>query len=180
MINLNKHLFFTNYQKILKYLATHPSEECVEKDIQEATSISKAGVNLALRSLAKDGLVERKKRGKLSFYDINLDNPLIRQLKILINLIEIDPLIQIVKDLSEKTILFGSGSTGTNIEESDIDLFVLANQPRKVQEVINKSDLAEKIQAVTMKPMDYISLKKKDPVFYEEISRGILIWEKKQ
>lgn len=180
MPNQNNKIFFTNYQKILKYFAIHPSGEYIEKDIQKATAISKAGVNFALRALSKDGLVERKKRGKLAFYSINLENPLIRQIKVLLNLIEIDPLIHSIKDLSDKITLFGSASTGTNIEESDIDLFVLANKPNEILEIINKSDLAEKVQAVIKKPIDYLPLKKKDPVFYEEVSRGILIWEKKK
>lgn len=179
MANQSNQIFFTNYQKILEFFANHPSGEYVEKDIQAATAVSKAGVNIALRALSKDGLVDRKRKGRLSFYSVNLDNPLIRQIKVLANLIEINPLIHGLKDSSEKIVLFGSASTGVNIEESDIDLFILASQPNKILEIIGKSGLAEKVQAVIKKPIDYLVLKKKDPVFYDEVSRGVLIWEKK-
>lgn len=177
---LEKQLFSTNYQKILRYLVEYPSGEYIEKDIQTATGISKAGVNFALRDLAEDGLVDRRKKGKLSFYSVSLANPLVRQIKALLTLINITPLIESLKDLSDKVILFGSAATGTNIEESDIDLFVLTDQPDEALKVIRKSPLAEKIQAVIKKPIEYLPLKTKDPVFYEEVSRGLVVWEKKQ
>lgn len=175
-----QHLFSTNYQKILKHLVDHPSGEHTEKEVQEATSISRAGVNFALRALVKDGLVRLQKRGKMSFYSVSLENPLVRQIKVIINLLKIESLLSTLKDLAERIILFGSSATGTNIEESDIDLFVLTNNPREALKRISGHPLAERIQLVAKKPIDFVSLKKKDPVFYDEVSRGLLIWEKKK
>lgn len=179
MKSINKHIFFTIYQRILSYLAENPSREFTEKEIKESLSISRAGANFALRSLVNDGLIEADKKGNTTFYSVNLDNSLIRQFKILITLIEIDAFLELLKNLSQKVILFGSAATGTNIEESDIDLFVLANEPKKVLDEIRKSPLAEKIQAIIKKPTEYVSLKQSDPIFFEEISRGLTIWERK-
>jgi len=173
-------IFSTTYQQVLKYLAAHPSGEFTEREIQEGVLISRAGANFALRALVRDGLIQAEKKGKTAFYSISLDNPVIRQIKVLINIIEIESIISELHDVSDKVVLFGSAATGTNIEESDIDLFVLANQLNNVMDVVRKSRLAEKIQAVIKKPMDYITLQKKDPVFYDEISRGLVLWEKKQ
>ncbi len=173
------HLFSTNYQKILKHLAYHPSGEYTEKEIQEATSVSRAGVNFALRALAKEGLVKLQKKGRMSLYSVSLDNPIIRRIKVIINLVRIEPLVSSLKDLAERIVLFGSSATGTNIEESDIDLFVLTNNPKEVLKKVSAHPLAEKIQLVAKKPIDFVSLKKKDPVFYDEVSRGLLIWEEK-
>ena len=173
-------IFSTTYQRVLRYLASHPSGEFTEKEVQEGISVSRAGANFALRALVKDGLIEAEKKGKTAFYSVSLDNPLVRQTKVLINLIEIQPLVLALQNLSEKVILFGSSATGTNIEESDIDLFVLTNKPREVLDTVRKSSQAEKLQLVTKKPIDYISLKKKDPFFYDEVSRGLTLWEKKK
>lgn len=172
-------LFYTNYQKILRYLVNHPRGEYIEKDIQNATSISKAGVNFALRDLTRDGLINAKKKGRMSLYSVSLDNPLIRQVKVLLNLIEIGPLVLSLQELSEKVVLFGSTSTGLNVEDSDIDIFVLTNEPNEVRDATRQSPLADRIQLVAMKPVDYAILNKKDKVFYEELSRGLTIWEKK-
>lgn len=158
-------LFSTSYQKILKHLATHPSGEHTEKEIQEAVSVSRASANNALRALVNDGLIEVEKKGKTAFYLVDLGNHIIRQTKVLISLIEINPLAQEIKGVCEKIILFGSSSSGTNIEESDIDLFILTNRQDKVRKAINKSRIAEKIQAVVMKPIDYLPLKKKIQYF---------------
>lgn len=171
--------FSTNYQKLLAYLADHPSGEYTEKETKEATGVSKSGVNFALRELAEDGLVILQKRGKMSFYSVSLENPLIRQIKVLINLIKINPLISDLKDISDKIVLFGSSATGTNIEESDIDLFVLTNNPKEALAKVRDFEFAEKLQLVAYKPIDYIALRKKDPLFYDEVSRGLLLWEKK-
>jgi len=177
--NFQYRFFATNYNKILKYLADHPSGEYTEKEVREATGVSKSGVNLALRELSEDGLVVLQKRGKMSFYSVSLDNPLIRQIKVLINLMKIEPLISDLKGISDKIILFGSAGSGTNIEESDIDLFVLTNDPKEALAKVREFELAEKIQLVAKKPIDYITLKKKDPIFYEEVTHGLTLWEKK-
>ncbi|PIU26621.1 nucleotidyltransferase domain-containing protein [Candidatus Aquicultor secundus] len=177
--NFRSRFFFTNYNKILAYLADHPSGEYTEKEIKEATGVSRAGANFALRELVEDGLAISQRRGRMAFYSVSLENPLIRQVKVLINLIKIDPLISDLKNISDKIILFGSSATGTNIEESDIDLFVLTNDPPEALSKASKFETAEKIQTIARKPIDYITLKKKDPIFYEEISHGLTLWEKK-
>lgn len=173
------HIFFTNYNKILSFLADNPSGEYTEREVKEATGVSRAGVNIALKELAEDGLIVSQKRGRMSFYSVSLENSLIRQIKVLISLIKIDPLVLSLKETSDKIILFGSSATGTNIEESDIDLFVLTNDPKEALVKVQEFKLAEKIQLVAKKPIDYITLQKKDPVFYEEVSRGLILWEKK-
>lgn len=178
--NFRSRFLFTNYNKILEYLVDHPSGEYTEKEIKEATGVSRAGANFALRELAEDGLVISQKKGRMSFYSVSLDSPLIRQVKILLNIIKIDPLISDLRNISDKIILFGSSATGTNIEESDIDLFVLTGNPKEALEKVSHFEFAEKIQLVVKKPIDYITLKKKEPVFYEEISHGLILWEKKQ
>lgn len=173
-----ENLFKTNYQKVLKYLAENPSEEYVGGDIQTAIRISKAGVNFALRALAEDGLVIRKRKGRMYFYSVDISNPLIRQVKVMITLSKIMPLILKLEKISEKIILFGSSAAGENIETSDIDIFVLSNMPKEAAQTPGKLR-EKKVQIVPMKPLDYINLEKKDPVFYEEVSRGIILWEKK-
>ena len=45
---MKKILFTTNPQKILEFLIQTPGEECLSREIQVATKISKAGTNFAL------------------------------------------------------------------------------------------------------------------------------------
>ena len=179
MNQIKKYLTVTSHQKVLSFLLNHPSRSYMEKEIVKATKVSKSAVNEALKELAKDKLVLQEKKGRMSFYSVDLNDPVIRRLKCTENVSLLKPLVEQLKKISQKIIFFGSFAEGTNIEESDIDLFVLSNQPDIVQRIIQKSSLAEKIQPVIKKPAEFIGFDKKKPLFYQEIERGIILWEGK-
>ena len=77
---------------------------------------------------------------------------------------------------SDKIVLFGSAANGINIKESDIDLFILTNFPEKAKKIISKN--REKIQLIVKKPLEFVEMKSKAPIFYDEIMRGVVLWEK--
>lgn len=52
-----------------------------------------------------------------------MKNFLLREFKILITLLEIDPFILHLKEISSKIILFGSCAAGEDTIDSDIDIF---------------------------------------------------------
>lgn len=169
----------TSHQQILTFLADHPDRSFFDKEIAQATRLSAGATNKALRELAQEGYIDQEKKGRMRFYSVDLANPIIRQFKVLLNVTIIYPLVQKLKKVAKRVVLFGSAAEGTNIRESDIDLFALTNNPKQIAELVHKSPLAEKIQLVAKKPVDFASLKKRDPVFYEEIERGIVLWEAK-
>ena len=179
MNTIKKYLTVTSHQKVLSFLLNHPSRSYMEKEIVKATKVSKSAANEALKELAKDKFVLQEKKGRMSFYSVDLNDPVIRRLKSTENVSLLKPLIEQLKKNSQKIILFGSFAEGTNVEESDIDLFILSNRPDSVQKVIQKSPLAEKIQPVIKKPSEFIGFDKKKPLFYQEIERGIILWETK-
>lgn len=179
MNQIKKYLTVTSHQKVLSFLLNHPSCSYMEKEIVRAAKVSKSAVNEALKELAKDKLILQEKKGRMSFYSVDLDEPVIRRLKSTENVSLLKPLTEQLKKISQKIILFGSFAEGINVEESDIDLFVLSDQPDSIQRVIQKSPLAEKIQPVIKKPAEFIGLDKKKPLFYQEIERGIVLWEAK-
>ncbi|GAJ04980.1 unnamed protein product, partial [marine sediment metagenome] len=162
----------TSTLKILGYVIENPGREFIEKEIQKATGISKAGVNLALRRLAQKRLVERKRRGRMYFYTTQVNNLLVKQLKILKNMARLSPLVKKLKNLSQKIILFGSWSRGENLKDSDIDLCLLTNSAEEVQQIVKKSSLRNKLQLIIRTPTGFAELEKKDPVFFKEIDRG--------
>ena len=168
----------TNTLKVLGYLIENPGREFIEKEIQKATDMSKGGVNLALRELAQKRLVERKRRGRMYFYTTQLNHPFIRQLKILKNIARLWPLVKKLKAVSQKIILFGSWSRGENLKDSDIDLCILTNSAEEVQQIVKKSSLRNKLQLIIRTPTGFAELEKKDPVFFKEVDRGIVLLSK--
>lgn len=171
-------IFSTNYQKALKFLASHPGREFMESEVQAATGMSKAGTNQALRTLAANRLLEVEKKGRLSLFQADPNNPLIRQIKVLITLSIIDEFVASIKEMSDRIILFGSAASGMDAEESDIDLFVLTHDPEAVRKNVRKFLAEKKVHLVARKPLDYIAPKKKDKVFYDEVSHGIVLYER--
>lgn len=176
---MTKNIFeTTSHQKVLGFLASFPDKAYFSSEVSRSASISLGAANRALRELSRAGFLTKEKKGKMNFYTVDLKNPIIRQFKVIQNIVALEETIQKLKRVSQKIVLFGSAASGTNLEGSDIDLFVLANDPKKVLGIINKTKLAEKVQVITKKPIDIPSLKKKDPIFYEEVEKGLIFWEK--
>ncbi|MFH1352030.1 MAG: HEPN domain-containing protein [bacterium] len=85
----------------------------------------------------------------------------------------LDPLIEKLKPLSHKIILYGSSSKGENLKTSDLDLCLFSNNRKQVGDILLKSPLREQLQAVIVSQNDFVKLKKKNPVFYKEVMKGI-------
>lgn len=177
---LNEILYSTSVQKVLSFLLVRPEERFYDREVSRLTKVGRAATNYSLRTLIDTDLVAREKRGRMYFYYVSLDDPIVRQLKIVQNLIYLRPLVEKLKEVSLKIVLYGSSAIGTNHAESDIDLFVISREPEKAKNLIYKSPLKEKLQYVVNNPQDFTKLKKKNPVFHKQASGGIILYEAKQ
>lgn len=166
-------------QKVLSYLVNQKSRRTV-KEIIENTNLSKSGVHLCLNELSKLNLIEKDQKGKTHLYRINTSSSVIKQFKVLENIANYSGLIEKLKPLAQKIILFGSASRGENFQDSDIDLFIVAHNPDEVKKIAAKEKLKYKLQLVIRSPLAYFQLEKKDPTFYQEVERGIILWEKEE
>lgn len=170
-------LVTTNAQKILHFLIDHPVKGLLETEIQKATRLSKSGVNYALRDLVAANFLSRAKRGKAFFYTLNHKSLIVKQLKIIETLTQLNPLIKKLEPLTSKIILFGSSSRGEDTLDSDIDLLILSRNKDLVIEQIKKNNSKRKIQSIIYSNLNFIEKKKTDPVFYEQVIQGIVLWE---
>jgi len=175
--NIEKIFFNTNKQKVLKVLAQNPTQYLMVSEIIENAKTSKAGAHVALRELFKNGLVERSIKGKTHLYRVDFHDPLVKQFKVTATIAELYPLIKKLKTLSQQIILFGSASRGENLEDSDIDLFVLTRAEEEARKTIKKFSRHKKIKAILKNPSSFAKLEREDPTFYQEIQRGIILWE---
>ncbi len=167
----------TNAQKALHFLIDYPVRELLEGEIQKATGLSKSGVNYALRDLVAANFLSRTKRGKAFFYTLNHKNLIVKQLKIIETLTQLSPLLKRLEPLTSKIILFGSSSRGENTLDSDIDLLILSRNKDIVLEQIKKISSKRKIQGIIYSNLNFIEKKKTDPIFYEQVIQGIVLWE---
>jgi len=133
-----------------------------------------------LRSFANLGLLLREKQGRMLFYRANMDNPLVRQLKILFTLLQLDDLMKQAKPSSHRIILFGSSAEGTDVKESDIDLLLLTNEKSQLTDVVHKFNAKSqrRIAPIILDPQGFSKLRREDTALFDRISRGMILWQK--
>lgn len=170
----------TNSLKILSYLIQNPAKEFLASEIQRATKVSRAGVYFALGELISQSLVFKEKRGKVVFYRIVYDDPVIKQFKILKNVFFLRPIVAKLKPLSRKIVLYGSYSRGENDPSSDIDLFIISKDPEATKRAVSSIKTKQKLQVVIKTASELISFKESEKVFMQEVERGIVLWEEKE
>jgi len=170
-------LIATNSQKVLNFLIEHPIKDFLETEVQKSTQISKSGVNYALRDLANAGFIFRTKRGRIYFHTLNHKNPVVKQLKVSKTILHIEKFLQQIEKISSKIILFGSSSRGENMPDSDIDLFIISHDKDRIREKIKKVKTERKVQAVIRSSLKFVEMQKTDPIFYDQVNKGIVLWE---
>ena len=179
--SLMKNIFsVTCTQKIMEYLAQFPGRQFVAGEIQNRVKISKGGVNQSLRELAKEGFVNREKKSKIFLYSINHTKAVVKQFKILKNIELLRSLTDKISEISDRIVLFGSSARGEDSFDSDLDIFILTKHADQVNSILKKYRLSRKLQTIVRVPVDYANMERKEPVFFEEINRGVVIWENKE
>lgn len=165
--------------RILAALAEDPEREYYQREIAKLAGISVGATSQKLRKLSEDGLVTPRKSGKMIFYCYNLENPVAKQLKILLNVNAVHRMVQELKEHAKRIILFGSCAEGTNVKGSDIDLFVLTEEGMKTKEVASSygDKLGRKISPIVVNANEFRQLRSKDEPLYERINKGIVLWE---
>ena len=165
--------------KILIFLARHPEQEFYVREIAKSINKSVGGTHSALKSLNILNLVKEKRSGKNLYYRVNDTNPSVKNFKIFMTTTELNPLVDNLKKTAEKIILFGSCATGDDTLDSDIDLFILTQDIQRVNEYLKKKHLERKIQAVVVNATGLVKFKEKDKAFYQEINKGMILWDGK-
>ena len=165
---------------ILYHFLENPNQEYHEREVIRITKVSKGSANTILRKLAKNRLLIRQDRGKMAFYRLNTQNPVTRQLKILANIQSLTPLLEKLKEHTQRVTLFGSCAEGNDTATSDIDLLIITDQTKTTKKTISdyNNTHTRKISQITVDPNQYSRLKKEDPALHENIQRGITLWQK--
>lgn len=176
-------IIFTNHQKVLSFLAKFSDREFYEREIARKIGISYGSANKVLNELYSNGFLKRRREGKMYFYSVNKTNAILRQFKILSIIVLLQPLIDKLKKITKKIVLYGSCAEGTDTSESDIDLFIISEQKGKVLRIIENYSLGKgfegiKIQPVIQTPIELLRSEKKDKEFLSLVREGIVLWEK--
>ncbi|MFH0754209.1 MAG: nucleotidyltransferase domain-containing protein [Candidatus Omnitrophota bacterium] len=168
----------TNLQIVLSFLSDRMGEGFLPGEIQKATGISKAGVYRALAALEDQDLIVADEKGR-SIYSARIDDPRVRQFKVLNNVATLEPLVKKISPFARKVVLYGSAARGEDGIKSDIDLFIVAKDTSEVTRIINDLKFKRKLQPVIKTAVEVSEMEGPEKVFLAEVNSGIILWEEK-
>lgn len=180
---LNGVLVKTTHQKVLALFLADPSRRLYGSEISKKIGISIGQTSKILSDLLRAGVVEKERKGKTELYSLRELTPELRLYKTLNTVLNIASLVNRFKPSSKLVILFGSCAQGTNAEESDLDLFVVSSARNEVLDAVarfsprNRYGYAE-IKPVIKSPAEWARMESDDPVFFGEVQKGIVLFEK--
>lgn len=180
---LSPHIITTVNQRVLSLLAKFSNREFYERQIARRIGIGYGSANRALNELYSTGAVKRRQEGKMYFYSVDLSNPTVIEFKKLANLLLIEPLVEELKNISNRVVLYGSCIQGTDTSESDLDLFIVSDNKEEVSETVNNFRFPRgfediHIQVVVKTHVELLETKGAEQAFIEEVERGIVLWER--
>ena len=158
-----------NTLEVLRYFLEHPTRKIHAGDLEKEVPLSKVSLLLGLLTLLNEGFLHSTEIGRLKQYCLVRDWPQVKQLKILLTLDKIMPLLEKLHGSGVEAYLYGSCARGEDTEESDIDLLLIGNISGK--EVIGKIGTLEKLNAIYFSFLEYSALARKDKAFYERIEK---------
>jgi len=169
-------LFIKPVFKILNFVFKNPTQEFYEKRVAENAKISVGACNKYMKKLSEIGFLTKEKRGRMNFYKLNRENPLVNQFKILFTLDSI-----LVRDIKEKikeeveVFLYGSFARGEDVEESDFDILLISGREEQAKIITTLRNIGKKhgknVRVVGFTRKEWIETKKKDPAFYERVEK---------
>jgi predicted nucleotidyltransferase len=175
-----EYLYNRNPMLILSYVTKHEgqSPELTVSKISDKLGLSIGSVYEILKKFNDMELVTGLKIGHAIIYGPKRENPLIRHFRIFDNLLSLAGLVRQLKHYSRKIILFGSCSRGDDTIESDIDLFILADDDMQslIRNIISEYRLDRELKPVIVNSIEFIEMQNSDRVFYEEIQKGFILW----
>ena len=173
-------LIKTTEQKILSLFAASPDRSFYGREISKKTKLSLGAVSNALGLLEKKGLLTSERKGKTNLYILKPSNPYVEYFKILNSLLMLEPLIDKIKNIARRIILYGSYADGTFDSDSDIDLFIVSEKREEVLKLIENFRVGRiiDIRPVIKKQTELMRLEKTNSEFFNELNRGITLWEK--
>ena len=149
---------------VFELFLADPMRDFHEREVVRRTGVSLGSANKILRRLAGLGFLMRDRRGRMVFYKLNARDPEVRQFKVLVNLHILRELVDELKRFSRRIVLFGSCAEGTDVKESDIDLFVLASEKGTVRSKISEfnRESERKVAPIVVGASEFAKLKRKD------------------
>ena len=154
------------------------------RKIAEEAGVSVGAASTILRELERQNLAVSEVKGNMKFYRIDLLNPVAREFKVLFNIIKLKPLVDPLKEIADRVTLFGSCAEGLDGKDSDVDLFILAQDARPVNEEVARFEkqfekqFHRHLSPIIVDAEGQARMRRQDSPLFNEIARGRVLWPK--
>jgi DNA-binding transcriptional ArsR family regulator len=164
--------------ELLMFLSGQPRRTWHVRELAKDMGISTGAASLGLRKLRSLGLARSEHRGNMVFYKLEDEKQLVRSFRLFLTLLELDPLVEDLKDSCERIILFGSAADGTEREGSDVDLLVVTIDKEGIDGRLRKYRTIKglPLNAVVLTPGELLNLSRKNKAFHDRATGGLVIW----
>ncbi len=175
---MKKLLYKRNPMLVLSCLSKS-DEPIYGRKLSQEIGINQGSVSVILRDFEDTGLVKSKNVGKTILYYANKHDPIMKAFRLFENLLELTCLINELKQYSREIILFGSCAKGEDDNNSDIDLFIVADNDnhQAIRDAIAGHEIDRPINPVLVDTLELVDMQENDRVFLDEIYKGIRLWE---
>jgi len=137
----------------------------------EKSEMSRRSLDLAIKTLLQNELIEQRILGKAKLYYPNI-NPRYITIKKFYNYQTVFNLIKDLKQENQEVYLYGSYALGENNENSDIDILIIGNNDKIINEVNKKTKVLNKeVNIIFKNHIDYAKMEKDSPSFYNSINK---------
>ncbi len=160
--------------KTLFFFLANPTTKFSQVELRKRIKLAKATATKWLKEMEKYNLIGVEKIGLTKLYGLNRENPIVKQLKILNNLLSLQGIKNLASKVGVGAYLYGSGARGEDVEDSDIDVVIIGKIRREqIIQDINKisTKLRRKVKIEIFSQMEWSQLAKKDPAFYERVEK---------
>jgi len=162
--------------KLLAFLLRNSDKSMYGREIAKKSGISLGKVHQALKKFVKQGFIAENRKGNQHFYSVDTKNVIVKQFKILFNLLDLKDIVKELSDYSKKIVLFGSCASGTDHSGSDIDLFVLAEDKSRVRAILENKKTERKINPLILTGNEFYKIKSRDKALYYKIIEGMELY----
>lgn len=165
---------------ILDALGRDPDSSLYTRKVAEEAGVSVGAASMILKILEAQDLVNVEVKGAMKFYTINLFNPVSREFKVLYTVRKLYPLVEKLKEHTEKVVLFGSCADGTDGKDSDVDIFILTNDSITVKEILGRfqKKFHRHLSPIIANPEGQARIRRHDSPLFTSIVKGRILWPK--
>jgi predicted nucleotidyltransferase len=160
--------------QLLKIFLDSPDNEFYQNEVIKESRLAPNTAIKWLKTLASYRLLNESWKGGLKIYALNKDSPVVRQMKILLNVAAVNDAVKSFAGQDFELYLFGSAARGEDDRLSDIDVLIIGKVDDQtvvqVEESI-KNALDREVNPVVKDPLEYSQLARTDRVFYENLQR---------